>query len=410
MYNALTEDTKKFLYIQVLLSIAGAFIGVYYTIYVYKMNETVTDIIVYNLIYYIVTIIAIHVSNKVAYKKSIRLVLILGVLVGISYFAMIIIIRDDMVNMMPIMAFMAGFELGFLSFAFNTLPYYTNKNQDMEKFISLKNIITSFFTIVAPLITGVLISLFDSNTGYYIIFSFGLIIQIIVIFITLSWKFEVTVKKPQHVGKTLRNSDKAWKRYICVSFVLGIRDVVYGFFGTVLIYEAISSYNGLDSEAVMGIAGTVGALIALGTNAIIGKKMTERNTNKFGFLGAIIPLIAFVFLVIYMNPIFGVLYLIINTALSAFFNTPNSKIMYNILDNAASSKEDFLNFMVAREWPIMLGRIVGLFTCLIVFTRVKSEMAINIILIGIYSLILLGYFGIFKSKAVTEIRRRKDNE
>ncbi len=410
MYNSLTKDTKKFLYIQVLLSIAGAFIGIYYTIYIYKMNETVTDIIVYNMIYYIVTIIAIHVSNQVAYKKSIRLVLILGILVGISYFAMIIILRDGMTNMMPVMALMAGFELGFMAFAFNTLPYYTNDNQNMEKFISVKNIVTSFFAIIAPVITGLLISMFDGNTGYYIVFAFGLIIQVIVIFITLLWKFEVNVEKPKNVLKILANKDVAWRRYIVVSFVLGIRDVVYGFFGTVFIYEAISTYNGLDSETIIGIAGTIGAIIALGTNTIVGKKLKEKNTNKFGFLGVVMPLITFILLILYMNVIFGVVYLIVNSTMSVFFDTPNGKIMYNILDNVAESKEDFLNFMVAREWPIVLGRMVGLFTCLLVFTKVESQMTSNLIIIGIYSLILLGYFGIFKSKAVLEIRRRKENE
>ncbi len=396
MISGLSDNTKRLLKIQLFFQISQIIVGVFLNIYLYKALEDVTILVKYNLIVAIMTLIATLVANYLSYKVNLKAPAMIGVIFNIAYYSLLLLLRDDISNVVVLIGILNGIQLGMISFTFNALPYYTNVASEMVKFISIRQIVFSFFGIISPVTAGVIISIFLEDVGYLILFGMSLLLQIIVFYNLLRWNLKISTRKPRKYREVVFKRNAGWQYYNIVNFIMGVRATIIDFLLSVILYDIFRN------ELSIGTFNTVAAVLGMTTAYILGKRLTIRNMGKYAFFGATIPSLAFIIMLVMWSPLFAAIYLMVNGAIEPLFGIPNVKNMYAIQGSVSDDQEDFLNYVVGREIPIAIGRVVGLFLFLYIFQN-YSDSTIYLIVGVFYSSIFIMYLIMFKTKKLREL-------
>lgn len=397
MFNQLSNDSKRLIYIQVSLHIGGSLVGVFLNIFLYNSLVNMTTLLLYNLVLYVFTLVFSLLSNLIAYKKNIQYVILIGILSTLVYYCLLLIFRDNVRDIIWILAIIAGAEMGILSFGFNALPYYTNEEENISKYLGIKTAIYSFIGVISPIIAGYIIYISNENIGYYILFIICLLMSILALYNVYNWKLNISVDKPKNYISLLKNRINIWNRFNKINLILGLRDSAMGFLLTIIVYET------LNDELKMGALGTLSAIFGIISAYLVGKKLNKANESKITLIGTFIPLLFFAAMIYCFEPIYAIIYIVVKTSLDPLFMIPYNRMMYEILDYS-SNREDFLNYMVAREIPIGIGRVIGLGIFVLIYIYIKDQILINIFVFTFSALSIFAYFGLFKSKYIIEMR------
>ena len=355
------------------LTIASTFVNVY----LIRLTNNMGLMILQNIANYLMIISGFVLGTRLT-KKGISMLSLLriGITAVISYYALVLLLKENAGNYLILLGLCNGIGQGFYYFTFNILIGKLLKNEEQSKFFSYQSSFGYFFGVLAPTISGYIIVKFTELTGYYVLFGTAVLVFVLAIIFSIKLK-KVQVTESYSLLPVLKErGNKHWNLLKFISFTFGAKEVIYYQIFTVFAYLIISN------EATIGNLTSISSLIGVLSSLLIASKFTSKTQKKYHFMYCIGYAISLGCLGLFATPFALKASFIINGLVFSWCNVIYSTHIYQLAKKAAT-KYTNSDYIIVCEFPLAAGRILGLFIFYILNLMIDSFTLYRILLIAI---------------------------
>jgi len=260
--------------------------------------------------------------------------------------------------------------------------------ENRDRYNGWAGLLGSAAGIVAPWVSGLLITSMHGERGYRIIFTISLIIFAVSCVLSFWLKKRKTagVYNWKHGWEQLRQKGNPWRRMLLAIAAQGVREGVFMFLVGLTVYVAT------QNESKLGTFSLVTSFVALVSFWLVGKLLKKKNRKIVMFIGVI--MIAVVILPLFWKVSYMTLLLFgIGTSLfMPFYIIPMTSRVFDLIGQSEESAREREEFIVLREAGLTIGRIIGLSFYLIVLPLNHSSVAITWLLFGVGIVPIAGWW------------------
>lgn len=359
-------------------SFAMSFISVFIPVYLLKLGYSFQMVMLWMVIQHssilVFAFVTVYISNRIGLVQClhVRFILLL------TYFSLLLFGLKDISTLFYIIPIVIGAEMAFYWMPLNILFVRNTKAENMGNSISKFFVIPSILTIGSPLI-GAFIAI---HFGFLTLFSFAMFLLLFTFLPVISLRSEKTnfIFSWIKILEIFRKN----KQY----FIPEVIDNIAEDAGVVLL---IFIYLKLISTLQVGIIGTITSSAALLFTFIIGKLTDKWDKHKLLKIGAVLVSLGWFinFAVGKFSPHQWPFYIavVFSTLALRVFLVPYGSLLYN------QARKDDAQFLILREVPVILGRIILYGTALLLC----NNLPILFVLVGL----LLSYFWFFNTRKLT---------
>lgn len=373
MAKALDGQAALLLTVQALFGVANALSGTFVPVYLWKASESYTLIGWFTMGQYVTGGLTFWIAGKWVkeYNKmnSLRIGIILS---GVFYCAVLLLGAQAKVYSVPL-GVLNGVALGFFWLAFNVVYFEVTDPDNRDRFNGWAGLLGSGAGILAPWISGMLITSMQGEKGYQLIFT----ISLVIFGISAVLSFWLRKRRVQgrynwmHGWQQLRLKGNPWRRMFPVIAAQGVREGVFMFLVGLLVYIAT------QNESKLGMYSLITSFVALISFWIVGKRLEKKFRIWSMLIGTV--MIAVVILPLFWQVSYATLLMFgIGTSLFIpLYSVPMTSRVFDLIGQSEESARAREEFVVLREAGLVLGRIIGLSAYLIVLPFNDSPAAIT---------------------------------
>ncbi|MFF2483742.1 MFS transporter [Paenibacillus sp. NPDC058071] len=297
----------------------------------------------------------------------------LGILLSGLFFLTVLLLGKQATRYGVPLGMLSGTAMGFYWLAYNVVYFEITEPDNRDRYNGWAGLLGSAGGMIAPWISGYLITTLHGERGYRLIFTLSLIIFGVAC--VLSFWLRKREKGSERYSfsygfRRLQEKGNPWRRMFAAVMAQGVREGVFMFLVGLTVYIATSNESKLGNYTLLT------SLIALVSFWVIGKRLTMRNRNVAMLAGTLLLGVA-------IMPLFwGVSYsmlLMFGIGTSLFmplYIIPMTSRVFDLIgstEEGASNREEYI---VLREAALTLGRLIGLSGYLILLPINHSEQAI----------------------------------
>lgn len=309
-----------------------------------------------------------------------------GVILYFVYILFIIILKEEILNHLLILAFISGFALISYWFPYNLFISLQVENKNRESYEVKRKTISLITSLLTPIFLGSLIT----TTNFYLT---AIIIAIISgIQIILSFFIKTEEKKdykftPLKSYKTLIKNKNIFNIFIVETFIgMNISDGVLNVLLTILIF------NAFKTDLNLGIISSLSSILTIILSYIYSKKCKNKNDKIIILLCGIVPVISVLLLVFNTNNITLIIYYMIYNCLINILSMIIDIRLFNISNSDIVKQNHNIEFWSIREFILSIGRIIG-YSLLLLTAIINKNNYLNYLLIVItLSIPIMAYF------------------
>ncbi|MBQ4051292.1 MAG: hypothetical protein IJD13_06645, partial [Oscillospiraceae bacterium] len=218
----------------------------------------------FNIISYFVMGITMALAVAVTKRTSVVFILRTGIVMYLLMYVTFFVMFDDLAAAMPIMATFSGLGGGTYWYANNLGLGGYLVDETRDKGLGLTSMAESLAGLIAPFISGTIISSFEGLAGYLVVFGLGLVVSAVTIMVSIGLTNIPLGDLNIHYGvaSKIAFGNKRMHCLMIANFMKGIRMGTLLFFLNLLVYDAVASefVVGL-SNLLSGAMGVVGAMV-----------------------------------------------------------------------------------------------------------------------------------------------------
>jgi Major Facilitator Superfamily. len=380
----------KFLLLIGMLYLAGTNIAMtFVNVYLIRITDNIGLIIMQNILNYIALLGAFICGTKLISKINLKTILRIGVFSTAIYYLSILLLQENTAMFLIPLGVFNGIGQGLYYFSFNLLVGQVVNEAEQGKFFSFQQTFSYLFGVIVPIISGYIITQFTELTGYYLLFSMSVLLFILgAIMIKEIPGFKL--KQEINVSEVLKVKNNVyWDTNKYYNFSNGIREAI---FNQIFIVFAFSILN---NEQTIGKYSSLMAFIGVLSATFIASRFNRENQKQFHLVGACVLLLAFLFLGISKSSL-SLLFAYICLGLIHCWNKTIFQSMKYQLSSRAKGGYLQYDYIVASEFPVALGRIIGLMFALILCSVMELITAYRLLIIFVGIISLIDYYIINK--------------
>ena len=390
MMNKLSKDSLTLLIIGCLFNAGLTIAATFVNVYLIRLTNNMGLMILQNIANYVM-IICGFVFGTYYTKKGGKMLNLLrvGVLGVVSYYAMVLFLKEKAADYLIILGLFYGIGQGFYYFTFNLLIGKLLKAHEQSKFFGFQQSFSYFFGTIAPTISGYIIVRFTELTGYYVLFGTAVLVYFLAIVFSVRLK-NVEINETFSLLPVLKErGNKYWNLLKFTGFTFALRDVIYGQIFTVVAYLIISN------ESTIGNLTSIMSLIAVFSSIVIASKFTFKTHKKYHLLYCIGFAISLGCLGIFASPLALCVSFVINGIVIVWNNVIYSSYVYQSAEFASGTytKSDYI---VSVEFFLAAGRTLGLLIFYVLNLFIDGFILYRILLVAITVLPFIDHFVIDK--------------
>ena len=264
---------------------------------------------------------------------------------------------------------MIGMGNGFFWLAFNVVYFEVTEPGNRDRFNGWAGLLGSGAGIVAPWISGWLITMNKGERGYHIIFTVSAVIFAVGVVLSFWLKKRKSTGTYEwlHGIRQLRERGNPWRFAVPAIVCQGVREGVYMFFVGLLVFLATKN------EGKLGNFSLITSLVGLVGFWLIGRMLKPRRRRAAMLIGAVAVTAAiaplFWPLSYRMLLIFG-----IGTALfMPLYILPMTSTVFDLIGSTEDSAKQREEFVILREAGLTAGRLVGVAAYLLVLPYMEES-------------------------------------
>ena len=358
MSSSLSKEAKILLLVGMLYTTGFTIASTFVNVYLIRLTGNMGLMILQSMLNFITLLGAFLLGTVYIRKGSIVNLIRAGIIANIVYYSCILLLKDNAGKYLILLGAFSGIGAGFYFFAFNILVSKLTKNDERPRFFSYQQSFSYIFGVLAPTISGYIIERFTEFTGYYVLFTTT--VCVLVLGIILSFMLnKVNSDNRYNVLPLLKlKNNKYWDANKYYNFSYGMREAIFGQIFTVFAYLIMTSEN------TVGRLSSLMSLIGIASSLLIARKFTLKSQKKYYFIWAIVYLFSLSLSGIVAKPFALVISYILNGIVFCWSMTIYSTMKYELSSRAVVDGHNDGDFIIACEFPMTLGRIVGLFVFL----------------------------------------------
>lgn len=377
----LEKQALLLLVVQALFAVGNVLSGTFVPVYLWKASQSYSLIGWFTFAQYACSGLTFWLAGKWVKERNKMNSLRAGiVLSGLFYFVVLWLAGEAQRFAIPLGA-LNGVALGFFWVAYNVVYFEITEPDTRDRFNGWAGLLGSGAGIVAPWISGLLITTMQGEKGYRLIFSISMVIFVLTAILSFWLK-----KRESHGSynwslgaRQLIAKGNPWRRMFPAIVAQGIREGVFMFLVGLTVYIATRDESKLGNYAL------ITSFVALVSFWGVGRWLKKSNRSKAMLIGAV--MISLVVLPLFWKMSYGTLLLFgIGTSLFIpLFFVPMTSSVFDLIGQSKESAEEREEFVVIREGGLVTGRLIGLACYMIVLPLNDSPAAIAWLLLAVGS-------------------------
>ena len=297
MEQQISRNTKLLLIINTIRKIIDIFLGPFLTAYLFRIAVVNIKILsIFNIFSYIVIAVIALIIGRILKNNYEMQIFRIGMISKFIQLVILILLGDNVVNYIWILAVIAGFSMETWSFPLNLFSSKLISNNEKKNFVVYKTVLTNLSKVLIPFLLGSIISMKSFETTAIII----LILSFIQILLSFKLKFIRTNSENKKLNLikeiNLIKTNKKVKRYFMMKFFKGM--AYEGALDTAVTLLIIISFN---SDFSLGIITSIISLLAMISSYIYKKVKNQDKMNILIIISCIIILLSSIILVFITN-------------------------------------------------------------------------------------------------------------
>ncbi|MEH7439203.1 MFS transporter [Neobacillus drentensis] len=228
-------------------------------------------------------------------------------------------------------------------------------NKDRDKFLYIEGILYTIGGIIAPLVSGIIISRFEGMVGYYVVFIATSVFIFLAFLVSLKVK-GIEIAPKSHFWGVIRHPSPEWRKMYSIMFADGI---VSGAFTTFLI--TMMTFKIAGGELNLGIYNTGAQIMSILAFYLLAKFTSAKDRIKIFAIGAITFLLSSALLSVQPVLLSLIIFGLISPISMNMLGTSMNAMIYESIEKDPHYKERRLDYIIIREIPLGAGRMVGVF-------------------------------------------------
>lgn len=387
--KSLSKETL-FLLLIGMLYLAGTNIAMtFINVYLVRVTNNIGVIIIQNIINYASLLFAFVCGTKSISRINLNSILKVGIISTSLYYLSILLLQEKTSIFLIPLGIFNGIGQGLYYFSFNLFVGKLVKEKEQGKFFSFQQTFSYIFGVLTPTLSGYIIVKFTKLTGYYILFAIAVLLFILGMMITNKIK-SLKLKQNIKVFNVLKLKNNIyWNVNKYYSFSNGVRESIFNQIFTVFAYMIVSD------EQIIGQYNSLMAIIGIISSIFIASRFNRSNQKKYHFIESVIYFVIMLSLGIFKTQMALLCVYIFLGIIYCWNQTIFQSLKYQL---SAMAKDGFTQYeyIVASEFPIAIGRIVGLSVALFLCSMISLKNAYAMLIIFDGSLWLIDHYVINK--------------
>lgn len=310
MKQNIESNTKLLLIINTIRKIIGIFLGPFLTAYLFKVAiENIKIISIYNIFSNIVIAIIALIIGIILKNKYEMQIFRIGMISKFIQLSILILLGDNVVNYIWLLAIIAGFSTETWSFPLNLFSSKLVSNDEKNTFVVYKTIFSNLVKVLIPFLLGTIISMKSFETTAMII----LILSFIQILLSFKLKFKETSSNKSTKLNLIKEvncikHNKKLQRFYMIKFLKGMSHE--GALDTAVTLLIIMSFK---SDFSLGVITSIISILAMLSSYVYKKIKGQEKLKVVIKISSIIILISSIILVFITNQFTIVAYNLIFT-------------------------------------------------------------------------------------------------
>lgn len=352
-------QTRYYLTMIGLFSFANALSLIFLNIFLWRLDESYLLLAKYNLTLAVVILISFPLCSWIARLKSPMLTLRLGIISFMFTFGLTLYFQSQLTDHVFLIGISMGIAISLFAIGEHLAILDLTKNFGRDRFLYHVNFVRSLAVMIGPLTGGFLIEAFSGMKGYYVIFALSCLLFLVTILVSFKVKVKAISPKSEMMS-VLKKPSKQWKGMLPVMVGEGI---VSGAFETFLI--ALMTFQIAGGERNLGLFQTVSGLIALTASLWLAKISKPSNRLNIYVIGSLMIFMTSGMLTLFPFISSLIIFSIFYPLAKNMIATTTIAWMYAAIEADSLYEKRRLDYIVIREIPLGLGRIIGVIIFLV---------------------------------------------
>ncbi|OYD08887.1 MFS transporter [Paludifilum halophilum] len=357
--NRLDKAAWLLLIISGLFALSTALSNTFVNVYLWKLKKDFALIGRYNLVNYAAMAITFIGAGRMAKRVDRVIAIRLGVALQAFFYLAVLWLGTSAPRYVTLLGMFIGVGSGFFWLAYNVLYFEITERYNRDIYNGINGLLTSVAGIVAPAVSGLVITRVDQLTGYRVIFSLSLSVFLVAVVISFMLKRRSArgIYRLRDILRLTFNRESHWYWVNLAMIAQGVREGLFAFLISLLVYVATGS------ELALGGYLTVSSAVALISYFLVGRWMRMSWRNESILFGAVMMGVVVLPLMWEVNT-WTLIILGVGAALFyPVYMVPLTSVVFDVIGENQRTARLRVEYVVARELSLNTGRIlsVGVF-------------------------------------------------
>jgi len=347
--------------------------GIFVNIYLWKAGHSVIDVAWYNMYYAMTIPIMCVAAGWIIKHKGAIISFRTGIIIEVFFYMLLLYLKADSIRYLCLIGCLKGTSAAFFAMGMHTMTYDFSKRDEYPLIFSYTSIFSNISALTAPLITGFVLMIISSQTGYNVIFSCSLILYVVSVIFTS----KIQNNKQASSYKILEVFKKKNKARTLINTAYGLssmKNITFSFLISLLLYIQT------DSELSVGLFSSLAGISSIFIIYVVGRRINEGNRNR------ILPLCAFAVLLSVAGLIFKIsipsilFYIVLSSMFEPLIGIIQNIMCFEVIKSDPDCENLRVEYIIVREFPIAAGRIIGLLVFIVFKDVLNNLMLLKVVI------------------------------
>jgi MFS transporter, YQGE family, putative transporter len=353
IFRSFSTELKFYLLMNALFTFGTSLSGVFQSVFLWKLDKTYSLLAYYSLYWSVAIIFSFGLCAWLARKTSPMITMRLGFVFYLITYLIMLSFHDTLDEHIMLLGISNGLAMSLYYVGMHMAVLDLTTNDKRDQFLYIQGILFTIGGVIAPLLSGVMISQFAGMLGYYIVFMATCVFLFIAFIVSLRVKGKPVTTK-SHFWEVIKNPSPEWKKMYSIMFADGI---VSGAFTTFLI--TMMTFKVAGGELNLGLYNTGAQIMSIVAFYMLAKFSKAKDRITVFAIGSVTMLLSSVLISAYPIFISLVIFGLLSPIALNMIGTSMNAMIYESIERDPDYKEKRLDYIIIREIPLGVGRIIG---------------------------------------------------
>ncbi len=362
MTKILDKQSMLLLAVHALFIFATALSGTFLPIYLWKNGGSYALIGLFTLAQYLCSGVTFWMAGNWVKEKNKMIVLRVGMALCGIFYCIVLWLQDDAIRNIYLLGLLLGAANGLFWISFNVVYFEITSPENRDRYNGWAGIFTAASGMLAPWISGFVISAMAGESGYTVIFLLSLLL-----FITGAVLSFWLQKRPpsgtynwKHCYMQLCERGNPWRRMFAAVAAQGVREGVFMFLIGLIIFAVTKE------ESKVGNYSLITSAVAFVSFWAVGRWLQKRHRSAAMMIGSVMAALAILPLFTGISYSKIVWFGICASLFMPLYTIPMTSQVFDLIGANEKSVCEREEFVVLRELALTLGRVFGIVIYIII--------------------------------------------